>query len=1751
MRSKIFSRMTALMLALLLIMPWGTISYAAEGEEDDRPFFAVSVIFENDFIVAPEKVFYDPGESIRQALAASEHSYQGLEEGGFVTSVDGRGESFSLYYDNAGYDLDADASSVATALVFSDKGEEGYSEDLLKLVRALAVHPDLQEEKRGYPAVSEAYEAALSGLKTCDGAGASPLLIALTSAYESYDAWASSDALEVSFNVTLAGGTVSDAEIAAADANGLTYTAEAGSGTLYLKPGDYTYTVTKGDLAAEGTFTVSSDAPVSRIDVPLPEGVWLAGADFAESNSSEAPRLPMEEGADDHTWTIFLPDDNAGSNSFYPHLTLGAGDGSASAAAEYEAYLFSDKGRTGRITWNSYRSAAGGLFDQGCTDSRITLEIVHKAEGSVTQKQFYHFDLRRIPVIKSLTAAEDSGNRPALSYDRNVEEYHISTISDHLTIQASSAYTSSGGIRGTAGEGYSIFVNGEPAGDDGELRVPVSDGSVITVTAAGPNGAIDERKINVSLVSAAQVTVEHGAGTEVRLISDTGSLISPDLDDGERAVFTAAPGTYSWDAVRDEYYHASGSFTLGQEPVTISASEPVVETLLTGLSVKAGTSAKAKAYDLDQAFKPEDHEIKVLVPDSASSFYIYPTAVQGAAAVRGSYTDIQGTLVPEETLTKSYASCIRFIRYGGGNNSVTIRVSREDQGVTYYQEYVLETSRVASISDLTAASGSGTVSVIKLENGQETQDRTFDPDHYTYYAKIPEGCEELELGVSLNLSWTANTAYTVSCGGESYSSTEDGNSFSFSVSLDPEKSAENIEVRAALEGEGNRASVYTLKVIKLPSVYLTIVPTPDDALVSLEEDVTSERVKLGEDGRFTILPSTDYTYTVTRKGYAGTSGKVNVTKDETITVALTPAPENGDINTGLSTEWPRFRYDENNNGVTDHPLPSDSSKTTIYWANRVGAGYGANATGCPIMAGGYLYTYASRNILKIDPMSGRVVCSGDMAAGSSFAINSPTYAEGMIFCALSNGMVQAFNAETLESLWVYKDPLGGQPNCPISYAEGYVYTGFWVGETKKANFVCLSVTDEDPASPTEQKMASWRVKDNGFYWAGAYVGPADHPETGKTYVVVGTDDGDSGTTSAYGSLLSIDQTTGFVTDRIDNVCVGDIRSSICFDQATGRMLFTSKGGWFCSVKIKADGTFDRDTLMTLYLSKDGRSQQTPPSSSSTPCVYNGRAYVGASGTGAYSDYSGHAILVIDIESNEIVYSVPTKGNPQTSGLVTTSGAGGDGSVYVYFIDNASPGILRVIKDRPGQTAPDRTVTEVDRNGNEHQVAYSLFTPYSAQAQYAICSPISDEYGNIYFKNDSAYMMKIGPTIESLEVTAMPDKLSYEAGEVFDPTGMEVTAHYSNGVSRVIPEEYLSVPGVSLTADDLEINIRLDLGEYMVTYQDKDGKPGSLYEPPMAVVPIQVDGSGGAVESGIVRLSGSNRFATALAAAEHLREKKGIDAFSSVIIASGLDFPDALSASYLAYKKDAPILLVGKDSSSIANVAAFVKKALTADGTVYIVGGVGAVPQAMESALDHGSVVRLAGSNRYATNLAVLEEAGVNGEEIIAASGDGFADALSASAAKRPILLVGKALTPDQKNYLVENAADLGDTVYIAGGTGAVSAAVESQLGAYGTVKRLAGANRYDTSVKIALEFFSGDLDTIVVANGSDFPDGLSGGPCAVYYEAPMLLVTKGLTANPRAIFVNSKAYRLVVMGGTGAVSREIAETIADPAKESE
>ena len=151
-------------------------------------------------------------------------------------------------------------------------------------------------------------------------------------------------------------------------------------------------------------------------------------------------------------------------------------------------------------------------------------------------------------------------------------------------------------------------------------------------------------------------------------------------------------------------------------------------------------------------------------------------------------------------------------------------------------------------------------------------------------------------------------------------------------------------------------------------------------------------------------------------------------------------------------------------------------------------------------------------------------------------------------------------------------------------------------------------------------------------------------------------------------------------------------------------------------------------------------------------------------------------------------------------------------------------------------------------------------------------------------------------------------------------------------------------------------------------------------------------------------------------ADALKAALGVEKFEAVVVATGKNFADALAGSYLAVEKNAPILLTNGKDDNVVQLHAYIKENVAEGGTVYILGGEAAVPAAVE-AIDGYEAERLFGDSRYDTNLAILEEAGVTGDSVIVATGKTFADSLSASAAKLPILLVkpDATLNDDQKD----------------------------------------------------------------------------------------------------------------------------------------
>ena len=295
-----------------------------------------------------------------------------------------------------------------------------------------------------------------------------------------------------------------------------------------------------------------------------------------------------------------------------------------------------------------------------------------------------------------------------------------------------------------------------------------------------------------------------------------------------------------------------------------------------------------------------------------------------------------------------------------------------------------------------------------------------------------------------------------------------------------------------------------------------------------------------------------------------------------------------------------------------------------------------------------------------------------------------------------------------------------------------------------------------------------------------------------------------------------------------------------------------------------------------------------------------------------------------------------------------------------------------------------------------------------------------------------------------------------------------------------------------------------------------------------------------------RLAGDDRYETATAVANALTDSKN-GAFknsNAVVIASGDNYCDALSGTYLAKVKNAPLLLINDNNEEA--VYDYIVENLKVNGkpVVYILGGTGVVSQEFEDSIYKYNPVRLGGADRYETNLAILEEAGLKGAgTLMIASGTSYADALSAAATGNPVLLVGDKLTKAQKTFLKDDG--LG-TYYVVGGTAAVSNAVKNAVdnnNGNDGVTRLGGADRYATNAKVINEIGKAST-TLVVASGNDFADALTGGVYAAANGYNLVLVNEYNTTQAQKIAKAKSVDSLVVIGGTAAVSDEAIAKIA-------
>lgn len=430
-------------------------------------------------------------------------------------------------------------------------------------------------------------------------------------------------------------------------------------------------------------------------------------------------------------------------------------------------------------------------------------------------------------------------------------------------------------------------------------------------------------------------------------------------------------------------------------------------------------------------------------------------------------------------------------------------------------------------------------------------------------------------------------------------------------------------------------------------------------------------------------------------------------KDGADVPSVDPAVDPGTDLPQYQAQWPQFGLGKKDGAVVtarDGVLtPTDAASAAWSFAPLSAGSMTTEGVSDPLIVNGDVYLVAGGRIYKIDSETGKEKLSKPTGLSPAFYFCRPVYANGMIFVAANDGRIAAFNANSLDLVWctdaLPRNEAGQyQSLSSLNIVGNRLIACFTVvgaaNVSKVGTMVCVDAT---PQRSGASKQVVWSTTEtagegesSGYYWASG-------APSGDDLMIA--DD--------TGNVKLVNSETGAVKAQLpigSPSHSGVVALSDVDDSGNGTYLAVSRD----------DGTLHKVCRQDDTLSETG-SVSFATTSTSTPAVYDGRAYV----CGMDADGYG-TISVVDLSTMTVLKSVRGgKGAAQSSPLVSAQ----DGGVYAYFICNNETGGVYAY-----------------RLGDDQ--AYQIFTPDAGDQNYCTASLVSDATGNLYYANDSRKLIKL-------------------------------------------------------------------------------------------------------------------------------------------------------------------------------------------------------------------------------------------------------------------------------------------------------------------------------------------------------------------------------------------------------------------------
>ena len=421
-----------------------------------------------------------------------------------------------------------------------------------------------------------------------------------------------------------------------------------------------------------------------------------------------------------------------------------------------------------------------------------------------------------------------------------------------------------------------------------------------------------------------------------------------------------------------------------------------------------------------------------------------------------------------------------------------------------------------------------------------------------------------------------------------------------------------------------------------------------------------------------------------------------------------PATNPGAEHPDVDTTWNGFA-NGGSGSATDALTPTTKTDTPSWALNLLTeeqqkAGASASASD-PIAANGKVYLVTGASVWggktwnavlnEVDSETGSVVRSLELGSSMDSTCR-PVIAQGIILIPLSGGYLQAVSAKTFETLW-YSDAFTKQNLSSLTVDGDYVYINtldYWSGNGNDVQ----NGTVRRINIRTGAIAGSASVADGGYYWSGGLMV--------NGYYVVG---GDFGQVRVYSADLS--KLVGSI--KLEG---GNIRSALVVHDG------------FVYAITRDDGTLHKLTIGSDGSIAEAAKVQFAAYSTSTP-VFSGN-YVFVNGATANNWNAKGILSIIDLSDMSVKQITKADGEElgfesKSTPLVSTH----DGKTYVYFTLNGAKG------NWPNYTSGGGVY--MYKLGDAE--ATEVFGPGSGYANYCMASVVCDQFGNLYYTNDSGHL----------------------------------------------------------------------------------------------------------------------------------------------------------------------------------------------------------------------------------------------------------------------------------------------------------------------------------------------------------------------------------------------------------------------------